>query len=106
MVQNDGDEPHNYKIGNERLCRITAEAANKFKQSLSNQNRFDGALGLAVVGGGVSGLKYKIETVEGPTSQDVLVITQNVKLAIDLKSARFISGSFIDLNSKTGDFEF
>lgn len=105
MADDGQDKSRNYKIGDERLCKITAKAAEKFKRSLISQPPSDGALRIAVVGGGISGLKYKIELTEGPNSKDVLVITKNVKLVIDLKSARFISGSIIDLNPETDDFE-
>jgi iron-sulfur cluster assembly accessory protein len=103
----DGDENRRRgpRIGNERLCRVSAAAIDKFKEVLAQHNRSDGALRIAVVGGGMSGLKYKVDLVDGPSQRDVLVIAQNTQIVIDPKSARFITGSILDVNAVTGDFE-
>jgi iron-sulfur cluster assembly accessory protein len=105
MADDAEDKSRKYKIGDERLCKITEKAASKFNRLLLSQNLSNGALRIAVIGGGISGLNYKIESTNGPNSKDVLVVTKNVKLVIDFKSARFISGSVVDLHPETGDFE-
>ena len=86
----------NYKIGNERLIRVTQEAARKLASLLEQKGTPNGALRLAVVGGGCSGLQYVMDLVEGPKERDILVPTSNVRLVVDPKSALFVSGSVLD----------
>ena len=105
MANGDENRRRGPRIGDERLCRISANAADKYKETLARQNRSEGALRIAVVGGGMSGLKFKIELMDGPHGSDILVVTQNTRIVIDPKSARFIAGSILDVNAVTGDFE-
>jgi iron-sulfur cluster assembly accessory protein len=86
----------NYKIGNERLIRITEQAARKLESLLEQKGKPEGALRLAVVGGGCSGLQYIMDLVDGPKERDILVPISNVRLVIDPKSALFVSGSVLD----------
>ena len=86
----------NYKIGNERLIQITEKAARKLESLLEQKGKTDGALRLAVVGGGCSGLQYVMDLVDGPKERDILVPISNVRLVIDPKSALFVSGSVLD----------
>ena len=88
----------NYKIGNEKLCKITESASQKLNSLLSRQGRPNGALRIAVVGGGCSGLQYKMDLVDGPANRDILVRSQNVNVVIDPKSALFVSGSLLDFS--------
>src|SRR5207302_9415085 len=86
----------NYKIGNERLIRITETAARELESLLQEKGKPEGALRLAVVGGGCSGLQYVMDLVDGPKERDILVPISNVRLVIDPKSALFVSGSVLD----------
>jgi len=86
----------NYKIGNERLIRVTETAAQKLAALLEEKGKSDGALRLAVVGGGCSGLQYQMDLVDGPKERDIVVPTSNVRLVVDPKSALFVSGSVLD----------
>jgi iron-sulfur cluster assembly accessory protein len=86
----------NYKIGNERLIQITDQAARKLESLLQEKGRPEGALRLAVVGGGCSGLQYVMDLVDGPKERDILVPISNVRLVVDPKSALFVSGSVLD----------
>ena len=86
----------NYKIGNEKLCQITEKASEKLNSLLTRQGRPNGALRLAVIGGGCSGLQYKMDLVDGPANRDFLVRSSNVNVVMDPKSALFVSGSLID----------
>jgi Fe-S cluster assembly iron-binding protein IscA len=47
----------NYKIGKERLVKVTDNAARKLAALLEEKGKPAGALRLAVVGGGCSGLQ-------------------------------------------------
>src|SRR5450755_4589935 len=85
-----------FKIGNERLVKVTEAASGKLRSLLERQGRAQGALRVAVIGGGCSGLQYKMDLVDGPANRDILVRTCNVNVVMDPKSARFVSGSLLD----------
>jgi iron-sulfur cluster assembly accessory protein len=88
--------PLNYKIGNERLIKVTENASRKLNSLLEKQWRATGALRVAVIGGGCSGLQYKMDLVDGPANRDILVQSSNVRVVVDPKSALFVSGSLLD----------
>jgi iron-sulfur cluster assembly accessory protein len=90
--------PINYKIGNERLIKVTDEASRKLVSLLERQGRPKGALRVAVIGGGCSGLQYKMDLVDGPANRDILVESCNVRVVVDPKSALFVSGSVLDFS--------
>ena len=86
----------NYKIGNERLIKVTENASRKLTSLLEKQGRAQGALRVAVIGGGCSGLQYKMDLVDGPANRDILVQSAEVRVVVDPKSALFVSGSLLD----------
>ena len=86
----------NYKVGNEKLIKILEGASSHLCQLLEKQGRSDGALRIAVVGGGCSGLQYKMDLVDGPRDRDILVSSNSVNVVIDPKSALFVAGSELD----------
>lgn len=88
--------PVNYKLGNERLVKVTENASRKLTSLLEKQGRPQGALRVAVIGGGCSGLQYKMDLVDGPANRDIMVQSQNVRVVVDPKSALFVSGSLLD----------
>jgi iron-sulfur cluster assembly accessory protein len=89
--------PLNYKIGNERLIKVTESASRKLNSLLEKQGRAaTGALRVAVIGGGCSGLQYKMDLVDGPANRDIMVQSSNVRVVVDPKSALFVSGSLLD----------
>lgn len=88
--------PPSYRIGNEKLCRISEAAAQKITAILTRQGRPQGALRVAIIGGGCSGLQYKMDLIDGPLPRDIMIESQGVRLVIDPKSALFVSGSLLD----------
>ena len=86
----------NYKIGNERLVKVTEAASRKLASLLEEKGKPKGALRLAVIGGGCSGLQYTMDLVEGPANRDILIQASNVRVVVDPKSALFVSGSVLD----------
>src|SRR5437868_8942109 len=76
------------KIGNERLIKVTENASRRLRSLLERQGRPAGALRVAVIGGGCSGLQYKMDLVDGPAPRDILVHSANVR---DRKSTRLNS---------------
>ena len=51
---------------------------------------------MAVIGGGCSGLQYKMDLVDGPANRDIMVQSSDVRVVVDPKSALFVSGSLLD----------
>ncbi|HXX40669.1 MAG TPA: iron-sulfur cluster assembly accessory protein [Chthoniobacterales bacterium] len=90
--------PLNYKIGNERFIKVTEQAARKLANLLEQKGNTGGALRLAVIGGGCSGLQYKMDLVDGPLERDIVVQSGNVRVVVDPKSALFVSGSVLDFS--------
>src|SRR6266704_3210255 len=88
----------NYQIGNERLVKVTEAASRKLALLLEEKGKPNGALRLAVIGGGCSGLQYTMDLVDGPAERDILVPTSNVRLVVDPQSALFVSGSVLDFS--------
>jgi|TARA_B100001250_G_C19738226_1_gene761807 iron-sulfur cluster assembly protein len=86
-----------YKIGNESLIEVLPKASDRLLGLLKKQGRIEsGALRVAVVGGGCSGLQYKMDLVDGPLDRDIMVTSNNVRVVIDPKSALFVTGSQLD----------
>ncbi len=85
-----------FKIGNERLVKVTEDASRKLTALLQKQGRAHGALRVAVIGGGCSGLQYKMDLVDGPANRDIMVESASVRVVVDPKSALFVSGSVLD----------
>ena len=90
--------PLKYKIGNERFIKVTDNAARKLATLLELKGKTAGALRLAVIGGGCSGLQYKMDLVDGPVDRDILVQSGDVRVVVDPKSALFVSGSVLDFS--------
>jgi len=98
----------NFKAGNERLIKILPGAAGKLTSLLRKQGRdATGALRVAVVGGGCSGLQYKMDLVDGPVDRDIMVESAGVRVVIDPKSALFVAGSELDFSEdlQSGGFK-
>jgi iron-sulfur cluster assembly accessory protein len=87
-----------YKIGNEKLVKVTDKAGTKLTSLLTRQGRPQGALRVAVIGGGCSGLQYKMDLVDGPANRDIMVESSGVRVVVDPKSALFVSGSLLDFS--------
>ena len=88
----------NFKIGNEKLVKLTEQAGTRLAGLLRKQGREQGALRVAVIGGGCSGLQYKMDLVDGPANRDIMVESQSVRVVVDPKSALFVSGSVLDFS--------
>jgi len=86
----------NFRVGDERLVKLTTNAAQKVSSLLAKQGRPNGVLRVAVVGGGCSGLQYKMDLQDGPASRDILVESGGVRVVVDPKSALYVTGSELD----------
>src|SRR5215831_7359406 len=95
-----------FRVGDERLIRLTESAARKVGALLTKQGRPNGVLRVAVVGGGCSGLQYKMDLQDGPANRDILVESAGVRVVVDPKSALYVTGSELDyLDALDGGFK-
>ncbi len=94
VLEKDGIQ---YRVGNEKLIRVSESAGTKLRTLLTRQGRLEnGGLRVAVIGGGCSGLQYKMDLVDGPANRDILVESREVRVVVDPKTALFVSGSELD----------
>jgi iron-sulfur cluster assembly protein len=85
-----------YRVGDERLIKVTPSAARKVNALLEKQGRPGGVLRVAVLGGGCSGLQYKMDLQDQPAQRDFLVESNGVRVVVDPKSALYVTGSELD----------
>ncbi|MGH7953761.1 MAG: HesB/IscA family protein [Limisphaerales bacterium] len=85
-----------FRTGDERLVKLTPNAAKKVSTLLTKQGRANGVLRVAVVGGGCSGLQYKMDLQDAPANRDILVESAGVRVVVDPKSALYVTGSELD----------
>jgi len=99
MIANSVSKPATtpaFRVGDERLIKLTPTAAKKIGSLLTKQGRSAGVLRVAVVGGGCSGLQYKMDLQDAPANRDILVETSGVRVVVDPKSALYVTGSELD----------
>ncbi len=99
MIANTLTKPNGaptFRTGDERLVKLPARAAKKVRSLLAKQGRPTGVLRVAVVGGGCSGLQYKMDLQDSPANRDILVETAGVRVVVDPKSALYVTGSELD----------
>jgi iron-sulfur cluster assembly protein len=98
--------PPAFRTGDERLIKLTPNAAQRVSALLTRQGRPQGVLRVAVVGGGCSGLQYKMDLQDGPANRDILVESAGVRVVVDPKSALYVTGSELDyLDTLNGGFK-
>lgn len=84
------------RVGDERLIKLSENAGNKVSTLLGKQGRPEGVLRVAVIGGGCSGLQYKMDLQDRPQHRDILIESAGVKVVVDPKSALYVTGSELD----------
>ncbi len=93
---NESSSAANYRVSDERLIKVTSGAARRVTMLLQKQGRPNGVLRVSVVGGGCSGLQYKMDLQDGPASRDFLVESGGIRVVVDPKSALYVTGSELD----------
>ena len=84
------------RAGNEQLIRLTPRAVEKVSSLLTKQGTPNGVLRVAVMGGGCSGLEYKMDLQAAPSDRDILVDCGGVRVVVDPKSALYVTGAELD----------
>ena len=95
-----------YRVGDERLLKVSESASVKVKSLLQRQGRSDGVLRVAVIGGGCSGLQYKLDLQDAPANRDILVESGGIKVVVDPKTAIYVTGSQLEYADKLEDGGF
>ena len=85
-----------FRLGDERLVRLTPAAAQRVRELLAQQGRAGGVLRVSVVGGGCSGLRYKVELQDAPASRDILVETGGVPVVVASRDVPYVAGCEVD----------
>src|SRR4051812_49958238 len=95
-----------FRTGDERLIKLTTNAAKKVGSLLTKQGRPNGVLRVAVIGGGCSGLQYKMDLQDAPANRDILVESSGIRVVVDPKSALYVTGSELDyIDALDGGFK-
>ena len=95
-----------FRVGDERLLKVSESASVKVKSLLQRQGRSDGVLRVAVIGGGCSGLQYKLDLQDAPANRDILVESGGIKVVVDPKTAIYVTGSQLEYADKLEDGGF
>ena len=82
----------------ETTINVTAAAAGKISQLLSEENQLSAGLRVFVQGGGCSGFQYglMIEESSGDAEADKIFESNGVKIFVDPISVRYLSGAEVD----------
>src|SRR5437763_13507743 len=109
MIANTATKPAAapaFRTGDERLIKLTPSAAHKVNSLLTKQGRPAGVLRVSVLGGGCSGLQYKMDLQDAPANRDILVESSGVRVVVDPKSALYVTGSELDyIDALEGGFK-
>ena len=87
--------PINPTSSNE-IVLLTEASSAQISRLMAKENKSGSALRVSVVGGGCSGLSYKMSFEETPTTTDTVSEQFGFKVLIDPKSALFLKGITID----------
>ena len=77
------------------MISITEQAARKIQTLLAEKGVADGGLRVKVVGGGCSGLTYKME-IDQPRDGDKVFEHNGAKIVVDRKSFLYLNGTILD----------
>jgi iron-sulfur cluster assembly protein len=77
------------------MIAITEQAARKIQTLLAEKGVADGGLRVKVVGGGCSGLTYKME-IDQPRDGDKVFEHNGAKIVVDRKSFLYLKGTELD----------
>lgn len=99
--------PEGVRVVDERLIKVTQEAADKLVKLRQREENCE-YLRVRVTGGGCSGLAYKLKFVAETRSGDLFLPQQGVSLLVDSKSALYLKGMTLDYSDKlvAGGFKF
>ena len=75
---------------------VTPKAVGKIREAFQKHGVSEGGLRLGVLGGGCSGLSYQFKFDRVPRTTDNVFQFEDVKVFVDPKSLKFLSGMTLD----------
>lgn len=99
--------PEGVRVVDERLIKVTLEAAEKLVK-LREREENSQYLRVRVTGGGCSGLAYNLKFVGDSKTGDLFLPQKGVSVLVDSKSALYLKGMTLDYSDKlvAGGFKF
>jgi len=100
-------EQIDYRIGNEKLVRVTKDASAKINE-LKVREANGEFLRIRITGGGCNGLSYHMKFVEQGKKGDILVNSEGIQVLVDSKTTLYLRGTTLDYSNKlvAGGFKF
>jgi iron-sulfur cluster assembly protein len=80
------------------MVHVTEKAAEQIKSIMAREGLKDHGLRVAVVGGGCSGLSYRLNFDKEPAGDDKVFEEHGVRIFLDKKSAVFVNGMTLDFS--------
>jgi iron-sulfur cluster assembly protein len=80
------------------MISLTASAIAKIKEMMHKQQVEDGGLRIGVIGGGCSGLSYKLAFETQARPHDQVLELDGLKVFIDPKSSQLLSDTTVDFS--------
>src|SRR4051812_7352984 len=77
---------------------VSEKAAKQLLAVREREGKMDAVLRVCVVGGGCSGLSYKMAFEEKPNDGDKIFEHHGIKIAVDSKSLLFLKGTELDFS--------
>ncbi len=82
---------------------ITDIAAQEIKNAFIDNEIVDPFIIFYVAGGGCSGLQYGLAISDGePEIDEIITYSQDIKIAVESKSAKYVDGAIIDYVTENG----
>ena len=78
------------------MVHVTEKAAEQIKAIMKKEGLEDHGLRVAVMGGGCSGMSYKLNFEKSPGEGDRVYEENGVRIYLDGKSALFLNGTTLD----------
>lgn len=78
------------------MITLSANAVKQIRRFQEDENKPGSGLRVGVVGGGCSGLSYKLEFQDAPQPEDKIFEQEGVRVFIDPKSFIFVKGLTLD----------
>lgn len=81
-----------------KLISVSPKAVGHVRTLLERQEKPNGYLRIAAVGGGCSGLSYKLSVEDEPGPSDYIFEENGLKVLLDMKSSLVLAGMELDYN--------
>jgi len=80
------------------MIHVTDKAAEQIRKIMEKEGLQDHGLRVAVVGGGCSGMSYKLNFEKDTSQGDKVYEDKGVRLIVDTKSTVFLNGTTLDFS--------